>query len=124
MLINNISFGSKKSPYIQRDTYMLGDDYIHRTQYFAKNGDLVGFKLQHSNGIVEYARQVRNPNSSNIVLLTKGYKNYNPIKAKVIVDYTDFYENIDLNRAKGHNPSLWAAVKILEENGLWKKRKK
>ena len=120
--INN-SFGSKNSPYVKRDNYTNGNDNIQRTRYFSKDGELVGFKLQHANGMVEYARETQTKNNPKIVLITKGYKNYNPVIAKVIIA-SDFYDDIALNRTKGHNPSIWNAIKTLEEKGLLKKIKK
>lgn len=114
--------GGIRNSNIKRDVYTNGNEQIIRTRYFSKDGELIGFKLQHANGTVDFAKQTVSKNGPKIVMMTKGYKNYNPINVKLMIGEGDFYDGIQINRKKGHQPSIEAALAELEKLGLLPKK--
>lgn len=125
MKINSIGVtfqGKVSNSVIKRDIYTDGNDQVVRTRYFSKDGELIAFKLQHANGVVDFAKQKMLENGPKIVMITRGYKNYNPIDVKLVINDKDFYEGIQINRKKGQLPSIEAALAELERLGLLPKK--
>ena len=128
MKVGSVNFGKASTPLVHRDVVNGNGEKIRRTRYFAPDGTLVAFKLEHENGIVDFAREAHRKNQEftnpkHVTIITRGYKDYSPVVGKVFVG-GDFYGDVVIPKKIHHNPSIKAALEqLIASNRLKQKTK-
>ena len=112
--VGSSNFG-KALTYAQTKPYENENDKGILTQYFDKNGKLVGFRRVHENGMIERAYQY--PDGT--ILITRKYNRHQPARVKGIDAKGNFHPEIAMRNILGHNPNRrvveekWAEEELL-----------
>ncbi len=106
----------KKSNFSKTEPFACGDDCGTLTQYYDKNGNLVGFRRVHQNGIIERARQY--PDGT--VLITKKYNRHQPALVKGFDPDGNYHHEIPVINILGHNPNRRVVEEKWAEEQLMK----
>lgn len=129
MKVGSVNFGKASTPLVHRDVVNSDNgEKVQRTRYYAPDGTLVAFKLEHENGIVDFAREAHRKNQNfatpkHVTIITRGYKDYSPVVGKVFVG-GDFYGDVIIPKKAHHNPSLKAALEELISSKRLKQKSK
>ena len=120
--VSGVNFSRRSSytsPYTKTQPYTNGNDYGTLTQYFDKEGKLIGFRRVHNSGFIERAYQY--PDGT--ILITKKFNNHQPAIVKGFDSHGNFHPEMPIRNILGHNPNRriveekWAEEALLNKEG-------